>query len=988
MDNPNPIYYRDLITPDDSITNLIAQLGQLIDEYDKAQTKIQGAARVAAQSMQNLSGATEEQRKAIQLTTEESDKLVAQYRDITSAQWQAKQAFAEATAAKKESAQIDKLITQINTSAEGSYNRLSAQYRLNKIRLNEMSESERNATEAGRKLEAETKAIHDRMNDLQKSTGKYTLQVGNYERALGGALGVNSKFLSVLTDTSKASETLKGVLAALATPVGIAIAAIGAATAAFKLFKSSIHETQQSGDAFDLRVAGWRATWDRFKQSVSTFDWSGFIRGAKEAARSGRELQTVLDEMFERSVSTRLQRAGLTQELATLEENIKNTGLSVEERRKAADDYINAVTPIYQQEIDQAKDVRDKRLSYLFDTTNRRKFASEEEKKAAQEEFAANLKNYELNKELIKQAFEYVDAEDKLRESMRLGGIDPMRVEYQKTVNAAGEDVKAFADFARQYRLTNDEKIEAYVKAEEDYQKAQSALYNENKRLISLKHNLEKQETDDVKKNYADRQKAADDYAKEQERLANERAKLEEKQRKEAEDARQKEIADKRAMLQFDIQNVQLQIAITQDGTQEMLQLRLDAIKKQMELELFENSQKDEKLRLDEQKIRAKYDALLLKETSDFNTKLAQRDLKAYQDLQEAEFNLQNKNERQKTIFRLQQEKARLEAILKINETASEKLTQTEIDAIKKTIEQIDKETQKVGYNNIYEVLGINLDSDQQSALNTALDAVKDSIGSLIDSWNAVAEAAVNAANEQVDAAQRALDAEIEARNAGYANEVVTTQKELELAKKNQEKALKEQQRAQKARQALEAIQQASNLVTASALIWSQLGFPYAIPAIAIMWTSFAAAKIKAAQVSKPAETTETYGDGTVELLQGGSHASGHDIDLGTKPNGTRRRAEGGEFFAVINKRNSRRFRDVIPDVINSFNDGTFADRYQRANATMAGYAVQMVGNGTDVSGLQKDVSAIREQGETTQYVDGQGNTIIRYKNLTRKIKS
>ena len=29
MDNPNPIYYRDLITPDDSITNLIGQLEEI-----------------------------------------------------------------------------------------------------------------------------------------------------------------------------------------------------------------------------------------------------------------------------------------------------------------------------------------------------------------------------------------------------------------------------------------------------------------------------------------------------------------------------------------------------------------------------------------------------------------------------------------------------------------------------------------------------------------------------------------------------------------------------------------------------------------------------------------------------------------------------------------------------------------------------------------------------------------------------------------------
>ena len=45
------------------------------------------------------------------------------------------------------------------------------------------------------------------------------------------------------------------------------------------------------------------------------------------------------------------------------------------------------------------------------------------------------------------------------------------------------------------------------------------------------------------------------------------------------------------------------------------------------------------------------------------------------------------------------------------------------------------------------------------------------------------------------------------------------------MAKKNQEKALKEQQKAQKAQAAIQTIQQIGNLVTASALIWSQLGF-------------------------------------------------------------------------------------------------------------------------------------------------------------------
>ena len=420
-----------------------------------------------------------------------------------------------------------------------------------------------------------------------------------------------------------------------------------------------------------------------------------------------------------------------------------------------------------------------------------------------------------------------------------------------------------------------------------------------------------------------------------------------------------------------------------------MLELRLANIEKQREIEIEQNKQKDAKIRQDEAAINAKYDALRLRESADFNTKLAQRDLAAAQDLAQAEFDLLDKNERQKTLFKLQQEKARLEAILKLNETASEKMTDTEIAAVKATIEGIKKESARLGYNNIYELLGIGLDSGQQSALNSAIDSVKDSIKSLADSWNEAAEAALNAANAQVDAAQRALDAEIEARNAGYANEVATAQKELALARKNQEQAIREQERAQRAQSAIDSLTQSSSLITASANIWKALsGVPVVGPslaaaALASMWVSFAAAKIKASQVSR-----EQYAEGTVELLQGGSHASGHDIDLGTKPDGTRRRAEGGEFFAVINKRNSRKFRNIIPDVINSFNNGTFADRYQKANATMAGYAVGLIGGNTDVSALEKDVAAIRQQGEESRYMDGQGNTVIRYKNLTRKIKN
>ena len=172
-------------------------------------------------------------------------------------------------------------------------------------------------------------------------------------------------------------------------------------------------------------------------------------------------------------------------------------------------------------------------------------------------------------------------------------------------------------------------------------------------------------------------------------------------------------------------------------------------------------------------------------------------------------------------------------------------------------------------------------------------------------------------------------------------------------------------------------------MVTASTMIWKQLGFPWAIPALAVMWGSFAFAKIKAMQMTR--SQSESYGEGTVELLEGGSHQSGNDVDLGTKKDGTKRRAEGGEFFAVINKRNSKRYRRVIPDVIKSLNNGTFEENFSNAFAGR-GIELTMKQSEPNLSELSDNVRGIREQNERKVYNDADGSTIIQYKNLTRKI--
>lgn len=993
MDNPNPIKYSDLIAPDNSIKDLIAQLEELIEAYEQAKSKIQAAAAQTAKSMQGVSGASEEQRKNIRLTTEESDKLLKDYQDTQATLRQLNEQYQDGNAALREFTKIQKLVDQVNRSAEGSYNRLSAQYRLNKIRLNEMSEAQRSGTEAGRKLEAETKALYEQMNNLQKATGKSQLQVGQYERALGGALGVNSQFLAIITDTNKASETFRGILGALATPVGALIGALGAAVGVFKLFRESVNSTQQTGDALHFEMAAWNARWEIFKKAVATVDFGLFIRGAAEAALAGRNLAQVLDEVFERTSSTRLLRASMSAENAALEEAARNANLSYKERLEAVDNYIANLTPIYEQEVETARRTRDAQLEYLFTLTNKRHFAAKEERKAAEEEFAANIKNYNINEDLIKQARRLVELEDKrdalMKQTATRGGkaAGQLIESYDRQIAKFGEDVREFAEFVRQYNLTRDDEVKEYVKAEEALAQASVAAFQDQKRMVNLRHSLEAQVAKDAQAAAAARQKALEDEAKASAKAAADAESAAKAQAQADAKAAADALAYRRQVLQAQLQSVQLEIAVTREGTQEMLDLRIAAINKQRDIELFENEQKEEALRQSEAAINAKYDAQVLKTSADFAHRQALQDLDIYQDLQASEFALEERNARQVTQFRLQQERERLAKILELDTAAVEKMTEEEAQAIRNTIARIDKDISSTQYGNLFDVFGIKASGQQQGALMTAVDSVKDSIGGIVDSWAKAAAAAVKAADTQVDAAQRVLDAQIEARNEGYANEVQAAQRELALAQRNREKALKEQERANRAQMALDTLTQTSSLITASANLWASLskagvaGPALAIAAIAAMWGSFAAAKIKAAQVTK-----EEYGEGTVELLQGGSHASGHDIDLGTKADGTRRRAEGGEFFAVINKRNSRRFKKVIPDVINAFNNGTFADKYEKAGEAMAAYAVTL--GGADVTGIEKDVRAIRRQGDEVRYADGTGHVVIRYRNLTRRVKS
>lgn len=81
---------------------------------------------------------------------------------------------------------------------EGSYDSLSAQYSLLKQQINALGVAEQDDLEIKQELEAQAARIYDEMKRLQEATGKYTLNVGNYENAIKNAIAENNDFANTL----------------------------------------------------------------------------------------------------------------------------------------------------------------------------------------------------------------------------------------------------------------------------------------------------------------------------------------------------------------------------------------------------------------------------------------------------------------------------------------------------------------------------------------------------------------------------------------------------------------------------------------------------------------------------------------------------------------------------------------------------------------------------------------------------------------------
>jgi hypothetical protein len=955
----------------------------------------------------------------------------------------------------REANQIAQLQATIANSAEGSYNRLSAQYALNKIRLNQMSAAEREAADSGKKLEAETNEIYQQMIKLQEATGNYRLSVGHYQKTWDG-LGISIS--QVVRELPAAAVSLNTFFLGISNNIPMVVDEINRLRKQNELLAAEGKEQISVTKSVVKSLFSWNTALVVLLTVFSMYGkeiiaWIDKTLAGRDAAKSFEDaLEDLNDELGKGSTGSYGQQIAV---LRRLSENWKDLGDNI----KAQTQWIKDNEKEFSKLGITIDSINDANNAFVDNTES----VVAAYKARAKAEAALNVVSQQYQKLLVaenkaelEKVREYGFFDKTINYFKALwGGISGpdsdlsletrLKKQRQRNVESLQKDAddlkkevesyfnvwKFYEDQAddlfkeigleeshkkdkggRTPRDADDRLNNLALAAEKAYQKSRTEIErDENKKRRAEAFASFNQEIADLNDKYSRIQKILNGQDEKYKKLTESQKETAIKALDDIENAiknKQKGLTLSLDLLNIDVEIqkaeqllelLELEGEVSKKGSYEELSNSLKRLDVERQIALLKNAQLPEAKRQPTSAINASFDKQKAITVGSFNMS----SFDEQQALDEAVFNEVKRSETEITRFKLEQEKARWQEQIRLAEAGGLDWSQAQIDAAKATVKGIDRELSElddfiknIGKKGLGGTLleKLGFDDDQIDALKDAVNIVIEQLQSIMDAEVELAEQAVEAAEARVEAAQKAYDAEVEARNNGYANNVATAKKELEQEKKNQQEKQKMLAAAQKRQENLNTVIQASSLITASANLWSSfssipiVGPALALAAIATMWTSFAVAKVKAKQVT--ASQSEEYGEGGLEFLEGGSHASGNDIDLGVENKKKRRmKAEGGEALAIINKQRTRKYRKILPDVIDSFNKGTFEDKYLNAFGNSDKLNISLNSNNSmDLSKIEDDVRSIRKQNETRYYTMPDGTVIMQHRNVKRIIKN
>ena len=881
----------------------------------------------------------------------------------------------------KQHQQVSKNGQIANTALAGSYNQLYAQYNLLKTALNAMSTEMRSNTAVGREWEAEALRIMNEMKAMQEATGKSTLSVGDYGKALNG-LSISTQ--QVLREMPTLANSLQQFFIAISNNVPIFVDNFKRAQAELGSFTKTVKATLSAVFSWQTALLVILTILPKIAKAIHD------KKKAQEEANKETEKAITYDEMMANAYrASEQEQIKALSKLKFLTSAMQDNDRSWQERIKAAeimkktwkDEFENFTT----EEILAGKATTkiDDMTKALIKQAKARAFLNEIEKLALQE-YDAKKAIEDLNNTLAEQEENLASASAVVAENRK------------KSIEMYGEGQAKFMEYSKQ---THTQRLED-EKTEQDLQAAVSGtkaeIEKQNKTLTDTQQAMKdiEKEINVIGLDFEDTTSRVRSSAEKMLSIPSYYFELLQSIVNLTEDALDKELA------QFDL-NHEEQMAKRTEQLSELMQIETDL---QAKIGKEKNAQKKAEL---EEELR-----LVRTETERMNQIIQNEEL-AYQTARDAlvQEHVEKRLEIKRKNIQIEQQaekanrdklayaeyEANMASLDKAKDnTAKEiefkdKLNKALLDSEKQYWEDYLKQLRDEGvltveaYNNIMEkIAGFNdaKPTDQSTpnrkkrgskqfrnvteigfafsktfgedilnekgekigrkiqdkymdfanAVNEALETSMQYMDEWMDKRIEMAEVAVEAAQKETESAKTALDYEMQARANGYANNVELARKEYEQKLQMERQAIAERKRLEKIQEGINTAQQIGALVTATANLWSGyseipiVGPALAIAATALMWGSFFAAKIQAAQLAN----TETHGQGMAEYIDyGGSHASHNDVDFGRTKDGRRRRVERGEVVGVVRKDKVQKYGiERVMNIINNLNNGTFEKNY------------------------------------------------------------
>lgn len=446
------------------------------------------------------------------------DKYEASVRKLNKEMIETKKALLDnANAQKENNAEIKSTKTLLDSEAT-SVNALRAQLAQNTVELNKMSEAQRTTSKEGVELTEQTKALSDKLKELEKSVGDNRRNVGNYAESVkegilqtqglsGGTGALVGAMKSGITGVQAFNAALKAnpilfIVTTVLTLIGLIEKMIKrnsdlstSLKAAFAPFQTII------GRLLDYITGLFTALAKAFEWLAEKITWLlnkiGLISDATlEAARSASALEKETQRIYKAETDMLVPMARLRREMEELKTLASDQNKSTEERRKLLEQATEKLRAMRDMEV-QILDAKYKQikaqneLGYTSDEDARK----EQEALAALEQARANYATQE--KEIYGQLTGYEKADADLKkanikaalDARKKAAEDAEKAEIDAARRAADEKAKSQQAILKQYA----DAIEAMqLQIAENELKNGAATLEEQQRVINAQIEAEK----------------------------------------------------------------------------------------------------------------------------------------------------------------------------------------------------------------------------------------------------------------------------------------------------------------------------------------------------------------------------------------------------------------------------------------------------------------------------------------------------------------